>query len=698
MNVVTYPLKMTPYDKLEALAWNLWWSWNPEVLDLFDRLDSEAFRQSKRNPLSVLKRIGPADLVDASLLADINTAYDALDAYLKESTDYHDSVRTSYFCMEYGIHESLPIYSGGLGVLAGDHAKAASDLGLPFTAIGLFLRDGYFKQHFTPDGWQQETHPVLDPSEHPIELVRDDDGLPLITTVFVGHEPLRLQAWLVRLGRTKLYLFDSDFDRNPDHLRGLTTRLYQGDRRLRLQQEIILGIGGVRLLRALGVKTDVYHMNEGHCALVSLELLRERLDAGDSLEEAESWVRGHAVFTTHTPVMAGHDRFDPRLFLEQMSNFQQRIRLSDYELLSFGRVHPGDPDESFTMTVLGLKLSRIANGVSALNGIVARAQWHALYPDRGLDDVPIGHVTNGVHLPTWTVPLARAFLNENVGNWKARQSDRSFWAQIEQVPDESLWAYRNELRRQLVAFAREYAARQSLPIACELDPDALTIGFARRFATYKRAPLIFSDLERVAELFGRVDRPVQIIFAGKAHPADEGGKRFIQRIVEASLHPKLNGRVVFLENYDMEVGRMLVSGCDVWLNNPRRPMEASGTSGQKVSIHAGLNLSILDGWWPEGFNGTNGWAIGSEDDEDLDPQDQDARDSLNLYETLENSVIPAFYERDGHGIPTLWVKRMKSAMEILPAEFSAERMIIEYVRNVYAHVELEQQQRAAAGA
>lgn len=294
---------MTPYDKLEALAWNLWWSWNPEVLDLFDRLGSESFRRSKKNPLSVLKRISPADLAEPSIVGDINTAYDTLQAYLNETTEYGDAGRTSYFCMEYGIHESLPIYSGGLGVLAGDHAKAASDLGLPFTAIGLFLRDGYFKQHFTPEGWQQETHPVIDPSEHAMELVRDHEGRPLITTVFVGDEPLRLRSWYIRLGRTNLYLLDSDFDRNSDELRGLTTRLYQGDRRVRLQQEIILGIGGVRLLRALGVKTDVYHMNEGHCALLALELLRERLDAGDCRQEAESWVRDHAVFTTHTPVM-----------------------------------------------------------------------------------------------------------------------------------------------------------------------------------------------------------------------------------------------------------------------------------------------------------------------------------------------------------------------------------------------------------
>lgn len=674
---------MTSYEKLEALAWNLWWSWNPEVLDLFDRLDSHTFRQSKNNPCAVLKRIGADDPRDPKLIDDINTAFAAFESYLNKPSAFADAPRTSYFCMEYGLHESLPIYSGGLGVLAGDHSKAASDLGIPYSAVGLFLAEGYFKQHFSEDGWQQETHPKLDPDSHPLELLSDYEGLPLITTVFVGEEPLRLRTWRVRLGRTNLYLLDSDFDRNRPELRSLTGRLYQGDRRVRLQQEIILGIGGLRLLRSLGITTDVYHMNEGHCALLALELLRERLDAGDSRKEAEDWVRDHTVFTTHTPVMAGHDRFDPHLFLDQMRHFQSRIRLSDHDLLSYGRVRPQDAEESFTMTVLGLKLSRAANGVSELNGIVAREQWHGLYPEVSLDEVPIGHVTNGVHLPTWTVPLARAFLNEQVADWKDHNSNPVLWERLKDISEEALWNYRSELRRLLIDFATAYVQRQSLPMACDLDPRALTIGFARRFATYKRAPLLFTDLERVANLFGRADRPVQILFAGKAHPADEGGKRFIQRIVEAGLHPKLSGKVVFFENYDMEIARMLVSGCDVWLNNPRRPMEASGTSGQKVAVHGGLNLSVLDGWWPEGYDGSNGWAIGSVNDEDLESYDQDARDALKLYEILERSVVPEFYERNDRGLPTKWIRRMRSAMSTLPGRFSAERMLIEYVRKYY---------------
>ncbi|MEX1055967.1 MAG: alpha-glucan family phosphorylase, partial [Rhodothermales bacterium] len=501
---------MTTHEKLEALARNLWWSWNPEVLDLYRRLDQNTFSLSKNNPVAVLKNLGQVEISDSSLIRDIDTAYAALQGYLHSPGKYRDSCRVSYFCMEFGLHESLPIYSGGLGVLAGDHAKAASDLGLDFTAVGLFLQEGYFAQRFTHDGWQLEDHPAMDPVDHPLEIVRDGHGDPLILTVQVGDVVLHLQAWRIQLGRNNIYLLDSDRPENPEELRGLAHRLYQGDRRTRLQQEIMLGIGGIRLLRALGVETDVYHMNEGHCAFLTLELLRERLKSGNVLEEAESWVRDHCVFTTHTPVLAGHDRFESRLLLEQLSTIQADLKFSDHDFLAYGRVHPQNPDESFTMTVLGLNLSRDANGVSKLNGEVAREQWHSLYPDRSLEEVPIDHITNGVHLSTWAVPLARAFLNEKLGNWKEHADDYSFWARIEEIPDEILWAYRNELRSLLVDFARRYARDQTLPIACELQPDALTIGFARRFATYKRAPLIFSDIERVAWLFGIPDRPVQI--------------------------------------------------------------------------------------------------------------------------------------------------------------------------------------------
>ncbi|MEX0599882.1 MAG: alpha-glucan family phosphorylase, partial [Rhodothermales bacterium] len=651
-------------------------------------LDPDTFETSRHNPFAVLKAVTPEQVDGSSLAQDIDTAYETLNTYLITPSRFSDAPRTSYFCMEYGLHESLPTYSGGLGILAGDHAKAASDLGLPFTAIGLYLKEGYFQQHFTPDGWQLDKHPVLNSENHPFELVTDADGQTLHVTVHMGDQPALLQAWRLRLGRTTLFLLDSDVDGNPDHLRDLTKRLYQGDRRTRLHQEIILGIGGIRLLRALEIPTDVYHINEGHCAFLTFELLRERLAAGDSRDEAESWVREHCVFTTHTPVLAGHDRFVPDLLLDQMSTMRRDLGYDEHDLLAYGRVYSEHHDESFTMTVLGLRLSRTANGVSRLNGEVAREQWQSMFTDRPVQDVPIGSITNGVHVPTWTVPIARAFLNERLGDWKSSVDDPQFWARIDDVPDEVLWQYRNELRAQLLRFASDHVAGQSLPMVCDLNPDALTIGFARRFATYKRAPLLFSDVERVASIFSREDRPVQILYAGKAHPADDGGKRYIQQIVEAAHHPGLRGRVVFLENYNIEIGRMLISGCDVWLNNPRRPMEASGTSGQKVAVHGGLNLSVLDGWWPEGYNGLNGWAIGKEHvDTALDTLEQDRLDAESLYRRLEEAVVPAFYDRDERGIPTLWIRRMRAAMKELVPQFSARRMVGDYVERMYAPAE-----------
>lgn len=675
---------MTVREKLEALAANMWWSWNPEAIDLFCRLNPAAFQSAGNNPLAALRSADEAVLEDEGFKRDVDAVYESFEAYMQAPPLLPDCPRVSYFCMEYGIHESLPIYAGGLGILAGDHAKQASDDGIPFTAIGLFLKDGYFVQSFDAEGWQQESYPVLDLEKQPVSLVRGEDGEPVVVTVPLGYEPLAIRAWKIELGRTRLYLLDTDFDRNPAHLRDLTCKLYQGDRKVRIRQEIILGIGGVRLLRALNVETDTYHMNEGHCAFLALELLRERLALGDSREAAEAWVRERGVFTTHTPVMAGHDRFSPELFLDQMAGFREQIGLSEHDLLAYGRVNPWDPGESFTMTVLGLKLARQTNGVSRLNGEVARGQWHQLYPDRSLDEVPIGYVTNGIHLPTWAVPKARAFVRRHLGDLSKMGDDPAFWQGMEKVSDEALWQYRNELRHDLIEFVESYGGRQSLRQTIKLDPDALTIGFARRFATYKRAPLLFYDLERAIRLFSQTGRPIQVIYAGKAHPADEGGKRFIQQIHELSRNAAFEGKLVFLENYTMEIGRRLVSGCDVWLNNPRRPMEASGTSGQKIAVHGGLNVSILDGWWPEGYNGENGWAIGYDASATYkDPHEQDAEDAAFLYDVLENQVIPTFYERDERGIPTGWVSRMRNAMMTLTHEFSAARMVRQYVEQIY---------------
>jgi glycogen phosphorylase len=674
---------MTTRDKLATLANNFWWSWNPEVCELFAELAPEAFASSANNPLAAFRTIGDEALADASISQRIDEWYARFDDYMRATPRVEDAPRVSYFCMEYGIHESFPIYSGGLGVLAGDHAKAASDLGLPFTAIGLMLRDGYFHQSFDHEGNQIARHTPIDPADHGLTLVKDQGGEPVTVSVELGIETLYLQAWRLDLGRTVMYFLDGDTDRNPEHLRGLTRQLYQGGRPVRIRQEVILGIGGLRMLRALGVESDVYHMNEGHCAFLAFELMREMIASGVSRQDAEARVREQCVFTTHTPVMAGHDRFEPELFLEVMTPMREALGISEYEILKYGRVHADDAREWFTMTVLGLNLARKSNGVSKLNGEVAREQWHALYPGLSLSEVPIGSVTNGIHLPTWAAIPARRFLDDQLGEWLGNRFDTAYWDRIDGVPAEALWMLRKTLRKQLVDFVCERAPRQSLPQECRLDPDALTIGFARRFATYKRAPLLFRDVERIARIFSSTDRPFQIIYAGKAHPADEGGQSFIRYIYEMTKKEAFRGKIVFVENYNMEVGRMLVSGCDVWLNNPRRPMEASGTSGQKVAVHGGLNLSILDGWWPEGYNGENGWAI---DDGRTTYESEDAQDdadSRELYRLLEDDVLPAFYDRDASGIPTRWISLMREAMKTLPYQFSAERMVSDYVEQIY---------------
>ena len=677
---------LTPRDKLESIAINLWWSWDPEARSLFRRLNPEVFRAADNNPQAALATAKDDVLRDPAFQEDVDAVYARYRDYMERDPQVEEAPEIGYFCMEYGLHESMSLYSGGLGVLAGDHAKAASDLGLPFTAIGLFLREGYFKQSFNANGWQESTYPVLDPAKHPVSLVTKRGGDPLTVPVHVGTRTLQVRAWKVALGHTDLYLLDTDFDANPEEYRPLTRRLYQGGDHERIRQELVLGIGGLRMLRTLGVEPDVYHANEGHCAFLMLELLRERLDAGDALEDAEDWVRAHSVFTTHTPVMAGHDHFEPDLFTEAMAGFRDQIHLSNHDLLGYGRVHPDDPDETFTMTVLGLKLSHAANGVSELNGHVARQQWQDLYPDRPLDEAPIDAITNGVHLPTWTAGPARDFLSDHIGADLTQTQDPDDWNDLAELSDKTLWEHRCRHRERLLDYVTAKVQEQSLPMHPDLDPDALTIGFARRFATYKRAPLIFRDRERARALFTNPDRPVQLLYAGKAHPADDAGKRFIQRIYDISQAEGFEGKVIFLEGYDMEMGRMLVSGCDIWLNNPRRPLEASGTSGQKIAAHGGLNLSVLDGWWPEGYNGQNGWAIGPEPTGDYgtaDPEVQDEQDAASLYRQLEESVIPTFYDRNDDGLPTDWIDMMRAAMTGLPAPFSAKRMVLDYMEEMY---------------
>jgi len=675
---------ITTKNQLEELSRNLWWSWHPEALSLFMRLNRDAFTASGNNPLVALKLAKRDVLNDVQLQADVDTVYRQFKDYMESPGGQEATPKTAYFCMEYGLHESLPLYSGGLGILAGDHTKAASDVGLPLTAVGLFLRDGYFRQYFDDKGGQHDDYPAIDSTQHPVELATDKDGKQITVTVHFEHREIHLRAWKVEVGKTILYLLDTDFSANPFDIRFLTRRLYQGDRSTRIQQEIILGIGGIRFLKALGESFDVYHMNEGHCAFLTFELMRERMSQGESRQEAESRVRESCVFTTHTPVIAGHDRFEAGLFNYAMRHYRESFGISEYDFLAYGRVNPDDANEEFTMTVLGLKLSRKANGVSKLHGVVARHQWNHLFPHLAPEDVPISHITNGIHIPTWASPTSRSFLDVHLGTWEKDRERQTTWDRIDQVSDRAIWEYRNRLRAGLISFVNDHIRTQTMQQDARLDREALTIGFARRFATYKRAPLLFSDLDRITKLFKQTDRPIQVIYAGKAHPHDDGGKAFIQQIYELSHLPDFNGRLIFLENYNMEIGRKLISGCDVWLNNPRRPMEASGTSGQKVAVHGGLNLSILDGWWPEGFDGTNGWSIGDDSSHEYeDPAIQDPRDAELLYEKLENEVIPLFYQRSASGRPDQWIQMVRSAMKGLTYQFSAHRMIKDYIRQVY---------------
>ncbi len=695
-------------EGLHRLAYNLWWTWNPKAQDIFKALSERKWRSSNHNAVAVLLSISneelQARLCEREFLEFVEDVIQEFDAYMaKEDTWYNvhtqgpDGRLIAYFSAEFGLHECLPIYSGGLGVLAGDHTKSASDLGVPFIGVSLFYRNGYFQQTLGPDGWQHESYPLVDPKNLPVALVTDDAGNPITASVEIGHSIVTFHAYRVNVGRAVIYLLDTNRPENDLHYREITARVYGGDSTTRVMQEIILGIGGVRYLRQLDRYPTVYHMNEGHSAFLTLELLRERLSRGDAREAAEEWVRRKCVFTTHTPVPAGHDRFTPDLLDHLMLGFRQSLGLEHHDLLSYGREHRDDSAESFCMTVLALKMSRAANGVSELHGQVSREMWAGFFNVSDPSQVPIGHITNGVHILGWMANRTRQFWHKHLGaKWIYYLKKQAIWTQVsdpELIPDEDLWALRYGLRRDLIEYVRRIMRHQFQRSGADysvaqdgiLNPDALTIGFARRFATYKRAPLFFKEFARVVEMINHPDRPVQLVFAGKAHPRDDMGKQYIQEIVGYSKNPALFGKVVFLENYDINVARHMISGVDIWLNNPRRPMEASGTSGMKIVIHGGLNLSIQDGWWREGYNGSNGWSIG--DDANLEDQEQqDANDAEFLYTILEKEVIPEFYDRDEFGIPRKWIQRIRNSMETLIPQFNTDRMVSDYV-NMYYNTE-----------
>ncbi len=701
-------LELSPqnvYDKCQALARNLWWSWHPEVADIFRELDPVRFRQLDHNPITLLAEFTPERLearaAELVLHSRINQAYRRMKEYLAaENTwsDVHAGVLGSkpvvYFSAEFGIHESVPIYSGGLGVLSGDHIKSASGLGIPLVAVGLFYKQGYFKQQLDLDGFQHEEYLQSRVEALPLEPAIGTDGQPLSVAIDTRSGQIRAKVWRMAVGRVSLYLLDSDVEGNTPEDRELTSRLYGGDNRVRIRQELLLGVGGVRAIRGLGIVPGVYHLNEGHSVFATLEAVRVRMERdGYSFDDAVRKVARQTVFTTHTPVPAGHDRFDGGLMEEHLGPMRDALGISHDHLMSLGRVDPANHGEPFCMTVLGLKMSRRANAVSALHGHVSRRMWKDLWGSRVEEEVPIGHITNGVHVPSWLSWQMLALYDRLFpANWFRRMGEPDVWQKIHECDPGELWETHYALKNLLLQFVRRRLARQcrrrgeseeaAEAARTALDPNVLTIGFARRFATYKRADLVLGELDKLATLVCNAERPIQVIFAGKAHPADEPGKGLIRKIANLRHDPRFAGRVVFVEDYDINVCRHLIQGVDVWLNNPRRPLEASGTSGQKVVLNGGLNCSILDGWWAEAFDGRNGFAIGRGETH-ADPHVTDARDAAALYEVLEKEVIPLFYERDADGLPRTWIKMMMNSIASLAWRFSSHRMVMDYARACY---------------
>ena len=695
---------------LNKLARNLWWTWDQEAQEVFAELSPRCWQNLYHNAVAVLREVSDYELKvrlqDPDFAAQVRDVLRDFEAYLGEkSTWCHQHAPQlrekpiAYFSAEFGFHETLPIAAGGLGVLAGDHAKSASDLGLGFAGISLFYREGYFQQAFDANNWQTEYYTLLNPKNLPLEPVLNAKGEQIVLSVDIAMNQVFFQAWRVNVGRVPVYLLDTNLPQNEQHFRDLTLRVYGGDSTTRIMQEMLLGIGGVRLLRTLGIEPSTFHMNEGHAAFLTLELIREKVAAGKTLAQAAAATKAECLFTTHTPVEAGHDRFSPELVNYAMQRYRTQLPLEFPELMALGRVDAKNESEPFCMTVLALKFSRAANGVSELHGRVSRHMWQSMFPGKTVDEVPIGHVTNGVHLLGWMKGTVRLFwrrkLNGNgTRDWDARINSPEFWQKISDpdfITDEEIWALRYNLRRELIEFARRRLLMQRQRVGQGdfitfdqlLNPDALTIGFARRFATYKRAPLIFQQMENIVKLARDRERPVQFVFAGKAHPRDDDGKRYIQHIIHLSKYSDLQGSLVFIENYDIHVARQMVSGCDVWLNNPRRPLEASGTSGMKAGCHGCLNLSILDGWWREGYDGTNGFAIGEDAHADS-VEEQDREDSANLYKALTTEVIPLFYQRDAQGVPRQWIQRIRRAMTTLVHQFTTSRMVKEYTEKYYA--------------
>jgi glycogen phosphorylase len=700
-----------PLQRLPELAYNIHWAWDHEAIDLFRRMDLDLWEETHHNPIQMLGMISQSKLNalarDDGFLAHYERVQANLDHYMNKAEkawypqEYAPEERPqiAYFSFEFGLTESIPNYSGGLGVLAGDHLKAASDLSVPLVGVGLLYQEGYFRQYLNIDGWQQERYPINDFYTMPLRLMKDGTGQPIRISVDFPGRTVYAQIWQVRVGRVNLYLLDTNIPDNSDvDDQSLTDRLYGGDREVRIKQEILLGIGGLRALYTLGIDPSVCHMNEGHAAFLALERARVLMERNSiTFDQAVAITSASNVFTTHTPVPAGNDYFKPELVEQYFADYRTLLGLSREDFLALGRVQPENIEEYFCMTVLALRTSTYANAVSRLHGDVARDMWKDVYPGVPEPEVPISSITNGVHMFTWVSQEIASLYDRYLGpRWREEPSDRRVWQRVVNIPGEELWRVHERERERLVNFVRDRLVRQleqrgappsEIDEAHEvLNPDALTIGFARRFATYKRATLLLRDKERLTALMCS-DRPVQFIFAGKAHPHDNAGKEFIREIVHFARSTGCRNRLVFLEDYDMDVARYLVHGVDVWMNTPRRPLEASGTSGMKSSMNGGLNLSVLDGWWDEAYRRDLGWAIGR-GEEYTDEELQDYIEANATYEMLEKDLIPTFYDRGTDNLPRGWIMRMKAALRELPPVFSMDRVVQEYTRRFY-HPALE---------
>lgn len=719
-NIRTYfvrPALPSSLRRLDELARNLWWCWNHAAVDLFQRLDRDLWETVEHNPLALLSRIGQAPLEaaarDEGFLAQLDTAYAAFRQYMEAPATWfarhtdtapvgrpgalpaekYPAQRIAYFSAEFGLSESVPIYSGGLGVLAGDHLKSASDLGLPLVGVTLLYHEA-FHQYLNADGWQQEAHPQTDLSLLPVALQQDASGRPIVVTCELPGRPLYLHVWRLDVGRVPLILLDSNLPENTPEDRRITDRLYGGDLDMRIRQEIVLGIGGLRALEALGLTPQVCHMNEGHSAFLGLERVRTLMAArGLSFAEASELASAGNVFTTHTPVPAGNDRFGADMIDRYFSDWYGRLGISREEFLALGREDPTDHAESFCMTVLALKLASKANGVAKLHGEVSRQMWRRVYPGVPQQEVPIGSITNGVHQRSFISSDMRRVFDSYLGpRWVSEPDEPETWQRIDRVPPEELWRAHERGRERTIAFVRQRlvrqierrggSARERAEASEALDPKALTIGFARRFATYKRATLVMRDAERLARIVNDAQRPVQFIFAGKAHQRDEPGKELLRRLVNQASAPEFRHRIVFVEDYDMNVARHLVQGVDIWLNTPIRPLEASGTSGMKVVVNGGIHVSVLDGWWAEGYSRDVGWAIGQAE-EYADRDRSEKLEAAALYHLLEAEIVPMFYKRTRDGLPRDWIDLMKASLRKLAPFFNTHRMVREYYEQAY---------------